>query len=179
MIKTDAARHARFVVLLGALVSMPCAALAQEEEAAPAPQEQPAARQIPWDTSCSQLARADEPNCEMSQMVIVPQSRQVLLRIEIEVPADGSGPRMVLRLPHGLYLPAGITLAIDEEGWTETEVQTCDAQGCYAGLELDAGALRRLQRGNQLAVAFQSLSRETVTVPVDLNGFTEAYGKIR
>jgi invasion protein IalB len=148
---------------------------AEEPPATP----QPGAQTIPWDTACSQAARSAEPNCEMSQMVIVPKSRQVLLRVEIEVPGDGSGPRMVLRLPHGLYLPAGVTLKVDDEDWRETEVQTCDGQGCYAGVELDDDVIARLERGEQLMVGFQSLSRETVTVPVDLKGFTASYAKIR
>lgn len=178
---------------LAALAALPLAfaaacAFAQENEPETAEQppaaEQageaaPGAQTIPWDTACSQPQRNAEPDCEMSQMVIVPKSRQVLLRVEIEVPGDGSGTRMVLRLPHGLYLPAGVTLKIDDEDWSQTEVQTCDGQGCYAGLALDDDVVRRLQRGNQLMVGFQSLSRETVTVPVALKGFTASFAKIR
>lgn len=166
------------LLLLLVAAQAPLPAHAQEEGEAATAQEAEE-RPIPWDTSCAQLTRRDEPNCEMSQMVIVPQSRQVLLRVEIEVPGDGSGPRMVLRLPHGIYLPAGITLEIDEAAASEAEVQTCDAQGCYAVVDLDDDLVSRLERGNQLSVTFRSLSREAVSVPVDLRGFTEAYAKIR
>ncbi len=182
-------RHEDFRLgALAALAALPLAfaaayAGAQENESGaaeePQAQAQPGAETIPWDTACSQPVRNAEPDCEMSQMVIVPKSRQVLLRVEIEVPGDGSGPRMVLRLPHGLYLPAGVTLKIDDQDWSQTDVQTCDGQGCYAGLELDDDVVRRLERGNQLMVGFQSLSRETVTVPVALKGFTASYAKIR
>ena len=146
---------------------------------APALAQAQAEDRIPWDTSCVQPTRQDEPNCEMSQMVIVPQSRQVLLRMEVNVPGDGSGTRMVLQLPHGMYLPAGLTLEVDGEAWQETEVQTCDGNGCYAGLGIDDEALQRLQKGAQMTVTFQQLSRQPVSVPVDLKGFTEAYAKIR
>lgn len=153
---------------------------AQEPDATPDEEDVLAAKaKIPWDTSCSQSARQDEPNCVMSQIVIVPQSRQVLLRLEVRVPGDNSGPNMMLQLPHGIYLPNGLQVAIDEAAWQEAEVQTCDNNGCYAGVDLDAESLSRLQKGTRMTVSFQSLAREVVTVPVDLNGFTEAFGKIR
>lgn len=159
---------------------MPQAKARQADEPEAQANQTPAAeRRIPWDTNCSQIARQDEPDCRMSQMVIVPESRQVLLRIEVLVPADATGTRMVLQLPHGIYLPEGIALEIDEAAWQETAVQTCDGNGCYAGFELDEESLRRLQDGAQLTVNFQSLSREVVSVPVDLDGFSEAYDKIR
>lgn len=152
---------------------------AQETDPSESPPAAEDTREVPWDTTCSQASRNEEPNCEMSQMVIVPQSRQVLLRVEIAVPADGSGPRMMLQLPHGIYLPAGLMLAVDGEEWARAEVQTCDGNGCYAGKEIEDEALRRLEEGEKLTVTFQSLAREDVSVPVDLNGFTGAYAKIR
>lgn len=174
-------RHWLALLIISAPLLLSTAANAQDQEGAPQTEdaEQPAEDQIPWDTNCSQATRQDEPNCVMSQMVIVPQSRQVLLRMEIEVPGDRSGRRMVLQLPHGMYLPAGLTLGIDGETWQETDVQTCDGNGCYAVLELDDEGLRRLQEGAQMTVTFQQLSRQPVNVPVDLNGFSEAYAKIR
>jgi invasion protein IalB len=156
------------------------AAEAQEVDGDAANEPAAAAQaEIPWDTNCAQTSRQDEPDCEMSQMVIVPQSRQVLLRLEVQVPADQSGSRMMLQMPHGIYLPEGLTLEIDQQAWQETGLQTCDGNGCYAALQLDGDALRRLQEGTQLTVSFHSLSREVVSVPVDLNGFTEAYNRIR
>lgn len=151
-------------------------ALAQEEDT-----EAPAAAQTesPWDTRCSQPERRAEPSCEMTQTVVVPDSRQVLLRVEVEIPAGDAGPRMVLQLPHGIYLPAGITLEIDEQEWQETVVQTCDGNGCYAGFPVDEASLERLQGGAQMTVGFQSLAREGMRVPVDLSGFTAAYNRIR
>jgi len=176
MLNTKKNGIAALALLALACGGIPGQAMAQEDDAAA---EAEAPQGIPWDTSCTQLARADEPDCEMSQIVIVPQSRQVLLRIEIEVPGDGSGTRMVLRLPHGLYLPDGVTLDVDESAWRDTEVQTCDGQGCYAFFPLDEDGLRRLRRGNELGVSVRSLSREPMRIPVNLEGFTEAYGKIR
>lgn len=158
-------------------ITVASAQQADEPESAAAEEEN--TQGPPWDTSCSQASREAEPNCEMSQIVIVPESRQVLLRVEISVPGDRSRTRMVLQLPHGLYLPAGIRLAIDGEEWQETQIQTCDGNGCYAGVEIDEDAVARLQAGAQLTVVFQSLAREDVTVPVDLNGFTDAYARIR
>lgn len=172
-------RQARFILVAcaAAWTLATAGARAQDtDESAAAPV---AEREVPWDTMCSQASRQAEPDCEMSQMVIVPQSRQVLLRVEVEVPGDGSGPRMVLQLPHGIYLPAGLVLAIDGEEWQRTELQTCDGQGCYAGFGMDDDALRRLQRGEKLTVVFQSLAREEMSVPVDLDGFTGAYTRIR
>lgn len=175
-------RHWLALLIIAAPLILSATVNAQEQEE-DAPQaegaEQPEEDRIPWDTSCVQATRQDEPNCEMSQLVIVPQSRQVLLRMEIEVPGDGSGTRLVLQLPHGMYLPAGLTLAIDDKAWQETDVQTCDGNGCYAGLAIDDEALRRLREGEQMTVTFQQLSRQPVSVPVDLNGFSEAYAKIR
>ncbi len=166
-------------IVLGAALALAPNAFAQETPPAGDDEAPAAPTQVPWDTSCSQATRQAEPDCEMSQMVIVPQSRQVLLRLEVQVAGGGAEPRMVLQLPHGIWLPAGVTLAVDDDEWQETAVQTCDGGGCYAGLPLDEAAIQRLQRGTQLTVTFRSLSREPVTVPVDLNGFTDSYAKIR
>ena len=166
-------------IVLGLALALAPGAFAQETPPAEGEDAPAAEAEIPWDTNCSQATRQAEPDCEMSQMVIVPQSRQVLLRLSVQVAGDGSDPRMVLQLPHGIWLPGGVTLAIDDDQWQETELQTCDGNGCYAGFAMDDAALRRLQRGGQLKVTFQSLSREPVTVPVDLNGFTASYAKIR
>jgi len=136
-------------------------------------------RLVPWDTSCRQVVKADDPDCEMSQMVLVRATGQILLRVTVRVPPQEASPAMMLQLPHGIYLPDGLKLMIDNKNWKDIVVQTCDAMACYAGLALPKKELKKLQNGKELIVGYQSLARTNVSVPVSLHGFSKSYDKIR
>ena len=84
----------------------------------------------------------------------------------------------MLHLPHGLFLPAGTTFQIDKGKVESLAIQTCDAKGCYAGAPVTKDMLATLQKAEKLIVTFQNLQKQTITVPMPLAGFGEAYQKL-
>ena len=58
-------------------------------------------------------------------------------------------------------------------------VQTCTPSGCIVGAALSDAQLASLRGGKELKIAFQNVSKQTITVTMPLAGFGIAYDKIR
>lgn len=86
---------------------------------------------------------------------------------------------MLLHLPHGMFLPAGIRLKIDEIVERKEAVQTCDQRGCYVRFEMADRFLNGLIRGNKFVVIFKNLQKQDFTIPLSLKGFSAAYKKMQ
>ena len=85
---------------------------------------------------------------------------------------------MVDQRSHGLFLAAGTTIQIDQGKLESLQVQTSDDKGCYAGAPVTKDMLAILQKAEKLIVTFQDLKKQTITVPMPLAGFAEAYQKL-
>ena len=84
----------------------------------------------------------------------------------------------MMRLPHGMFLPDGVSMTVDGKTLPKQAVQTCDQKGCYVGLPIDDALLKSLQTGKTLSIAFKSLEKKDITIPISLSGFKEAYDKL-
>ena len=82
---------------------------------------------------------------------------------------------MLLQLPTGLFLPAGIAIQIDKNKAHTAVVQTCDARGCFTGLPLTNAMIANMKKGNSVTIAFKNLKKQTIAVGLSLSGFTAAF----
>ncbi|MCU0955069.1 MAG: invasion associated locus B family protein [Hyphomicrobium sp.] len=139
----------------------------------PAEPEPPA---VNWTVNCENAGAGLE--CKASHVIVTAQTRQLLLAVTVSKPAGGKDGAMLFRLPHGLFNPAGITLAIDDQKPDRIEIQTCDATGCYAGAPLPPERLAAMTSGSNLKIVFQDLKKQNITVTVPLKGFDEAFKKL-
>jgi len=139
----------------------------------------PAATAPAWSSRCSSAARQSAPECVMEQTAVLNQTGQVVTAISVRLPSAASEPVMMIQVPVGLFLPAGITLQVDERPPVQLTVQTCDLKGCYAGLQIPQDLLGVMKTGKKLAVTFQNLARQNMTVPMTLAQFAEAYQRIQ
>lgn len=114
----------------------------------------------------------------MSRSMVLADTKTLLLRFTINLFASSPNPSFLLHLPHGIYLPEGVNLRIDELAPRQEPVQTCDPAGCYVGLGADRTYLTALQRGAVLYVSFENISRKTVVINFPLDGFTTAYANM-
>lgn len=114
----------------------------------------------------------------MEQTVVLTNTGQLLASMLVRLPAETRSPVMVIQVPSGLYLPAGLNLQIDDGKPQPVPLQTCDPKGCYAGMPVAADLLAALKSGKRLTVTFQNISKSNVTVPLSLDNFAEAYQKI-
>ena len=132
-----------------------------------------------WVSRCVAQARQGPLECSIEQRLLMANTGQLVAAVTVRMPTDGDGPVMMIQTPLGLYLPAGLTVDIDGASQQALELQTCDANGCYAGSPVSDALLTAMTRGQKLNLVFQGLNRQAVTVTADLNGFTAAFQRIR
>ena len=170
ILMTVFSRH-RLIVTSTLVMTLVTAASAQTET--PKGNEQP---QAGWSVKCANAGKGLE--CEALQSIALRDTGQHLITISLRRNPDDEVATMLLHLPHGMYLPAGIETKVDNGNATKLPVQTCDARGCYAGSGADAAMIEALRKGKTLAVSFENLGRKTITVNVPLAGFTAAFEKL-
>lgn len=158
-------------------------ALAAASSASSYAQDQPATREpaapSAWVTKCTSAGKKDLADCSVERTMLLNQTGRFILSIVIRMPPQGREPGMMVHLPLGLFIPAGVTIQLDRQTPETLQVQTCDTAGCYAGVAVSSELLASMERAQHLTVSFQDLGRSKITVPVPLEGLTEAYQKIR
>jgi invasion protein IalB len=155
-------------------------AQATPNPAAPASEGAAASAPPPgWIARCSSGSRSSSLECAIEQSAVLTKTGQLIVLINIRVPAETRAPVALVQLPLGLNLPAGAKLQIDEGKASDMQIQTCEARGCYANLPVSPEMLATLKSGKQLKVSFQNLAKETITIPMPLGDFAAAYEKIK
>jgi invasion protein IalB len=132
-----------------------------------------------WVTRCSSASRSAPLECAIEQSAVLTKTGQLIVLINIRVSAETRAPVALVQLPLGLNLPAGAKLQVDDGKASELQIQTCEARGCYANLQISPDVLAALKSGKQLKVSFQNLAKETISIPMPLADFATAYEKIK
>lgn len=152
---------------------------ATAQETAPPPAEAAAPAPAPWAARCLSEGRGSALDCVMEQRVVMSNTGQLLVAVTIRMPAGSTSPVMMIQTPYGLYLPAGLKLAVGDQSFDALPLQTCDNQGCYAGEQVSEAMLTAMKGGESLQITFQDQGRRDINVPVSLLGFTAAFEKIQ
>lgn len=134
-----------------------------------------------WAYACETAGQPPAKQCRIVQNLTVAKGdkQQRLLTVIVREQAKAKNHALLLALPHGLFLPAGVEIRVDDSKPAKLVVQTSDAQGAYAGVEISDELLVALKKGDQMAVSFMSAARKRLSVPVTLKGFTAAYSKLK
>ena len=132
-----------------------------------------------WIARCSSGSRSSSLECAIEQSAVLTKTGQLIVLVNIRVPAETRAPVALVQLPLGLNLPAGAKLQVDEGKASDMQIQTCEARGCYANLPVSPEMLTTLKSGKQLKVSFQNLAKETITIPMPRAAFAAAYDKIK
>jgi invasion protein IalB len=156
-------------------VAQPAAPQPQQGEPTPANTPAPPG----WVARCTSVSRETPPECAMEETAVLAKTGQLVILVNVRVPSDTRTPIILVQLPLGLNLPAGIRVQVDEGKTADMQIQTCESRGCYASMPVPADLLAALKSGKQLKVSFQNLGKETVTVPMPLADFPAAYEKIK
>lgn len=139
-----------------------------------------------WSVRCDESTdkaengTGDGQRCYLYQHLTLRQTGDRLLHVAVShVPASSRTAArsfsMVFTLPLGIYLPAGIQVAVDEEASRTAVVQQCTVTGCRAVLPLDAETVRQMKEGRESMVSFFDGGRRQISVPVSLMGFTAGF----
>jgi invasion protein IalB len=151
----------------------------------PAPQQQADASSAPntpppgWAARCTSVARDAPLECAMEQSAVLTKTGQLIVQVIIRIQSDTRAPIVLVQLPLGLNLPIGARLQVDDGKANDMPIQTCENRGCYASAPVSSELLAALKSGKQLKVSFQNMSKETITIPMQLNDFAAAYDKIK
>jgi invasion protein IalB len=151
-------------------------------QAAPAPTSENANTPAPpgWVARCSSASRGAPLECAIEQSAVLTKTGQLIVLVNVRVPADlPRAPVALVQLPLGLNLPAGAKFQIDDGKTSDLQIQTCEARGCYANLQISPDVLAALKSGKQLKVSFQNMAKETISIPMPLADFGAAYEKIK
>jgi invasion protein IalB len=133
-----------------------------------------------WSVSCVSRSRVAGAECSVEQRVLIRETGQTLGRLLIKTGANDGGPgALLLQIPLGVSIQAGIKLRVDDAEIEALEIQTCDAGGCYAGGPLSEKLLGAAKAGKLLNVEFSDTQQRAVSVNFVLDGFSAAYGDIR
>jgi invasion protein IalB len=161
----------------GTAQAAPPAAAPQPQQTEPA---QPNAPPQPgWVARCSSVSRDSPPECAMEETAVLTKTGQLVILVNLRVTSDTRTPVILVQLPLGLNLPAGIKLQVDEGKTADMQIQTCENRGCYASMPVPPDFLAALKSGKQLKVSFQNLGKETIAIPMPLSDFGAAYDKIK
>jgi len=104
---------------------------------------------------------------------------QPVSSVVVQMPANAHEPMMTIRVPVGLYLPAGVSMQIDDAKSEPVPLQTCDLQGCFAQTTLNPSTIAALKGGKKLSITFQNMAKANVVLPFPLGNFADAYQKIQ
>jgi invasion protein IalB len=150
--------------------------------AAAPPTDQASANAPPqpgWVARCGSASRDAPLECAIEQTAVLTKTGQLIVLVNIRVPSDTHAPVALVQLPLGLNLPSGAKLQVDDGKAVDLQIQTCEARGCYASTPVAADMLATLKSGKQLKISFQTLAKETITIPMPLGDFAAAYDKIK
>jgi invasion protein IalB len=132
-----------------------------------------------WALNCSGASQDEALVCRLSQTVVLKESGKVLTEVTFVFPATSSEPQLNVKLPLGVLLSAGTEISVDGETPQKLGFRTCDRNGCYAQASVSPQMLTSLRKGRSLTVEFKDLSDKTVRLPLSLDGFGDAYDKLK
>lgn len=130
----------------------------------------------PWVVNCASGSPGTDLQCQISQNLTEAKTGRRVLTVTVRR-QEGS-LAMLLALPHGLFLPAGASYQIDAGQKATVAIQTSDQNGAYAAVPLIPDLLAAMKAGTNLNIGMESVTRNAVTIPVSLAGFTAAIDKL-
>jgi len=167
-----------FQLKSAALVAAALLMVAISGPVAAAQNAKPAKATDNWVVNCSSVGGA-ALKCRMSQTIMVAKTRQRILSAVIFHKPASADLVMRVALPHGIYLPAGVTVKVDNTPGQTYVIETADRNGSYASIPLDRKLLAALKAGQKLVFALQNMAGKTVKIELSLVGFSASLAQIR
>lgn len=175
------------VLMVAGLLDMP--AHAQQTQPAPSARPAPATSTVPaadtsqpgattatyqdWLMRC--VTQADKARtCEVVQNLQV-QGQGVIASIAVGRPDPKASMSLVIQLPQGVWLPAGVKFQVSEKAKPlQLDYKRC-VQSCIAEVQLDATSVQALKSATEPgSFTFEDGARKSVTLPVSFKGFGPA-----
>ncbi len=133
-----------------------------------------------WGYKCEKPQGSENELCFIFQRITSTKDDKRIADVTIAYLPKVDDPVMVVTLPLGVFLPAGIQMQIDEEkeGIRAPYIQ-CIQDGCQARAKLDSKLASKMKGGKSMIVAFLTPQQKQLAFPISLNGFTAAFGNLK
>ena len=154
----------------------PTLAGAQDTTPQPSPGET-APQQPTWMVNCTNVPGGFD--CRASQTIVIKQTGQRLLTLAVRTTPDAKKPVMLIWVPLGIYLPAGVTVQIGKDAGKRLPLQSCSQEGCFTEYPVTEPEIAAMQQGADVAVLVQDVKKTPVTFQVPGLGFAAAYSKMK
>jgi invasion protein IalB len=132
-----------------------------------------------WVSKCVSDARKGPLVCSVEKTILLVKTSQPVASVIVRTQSETREPTIVIRVPVGLYLPAGLSFRIDNGNPQSIPLQTCDLQGCFAEMPLNSTLLAALKVGKRLSIICKNSAKNEIVLPLALDNFTEAFEKIQ
>jgi invasion protein IalB len=86
---------------------------------------------------------------------------------------------MQVRLPLGIYLPAGASVQIGQDAARPLVLERCGASGCYGTFAVTAADVTAMLKGADLTIVAENRDHTPLQYLVRSEGLPEAYAKIK
>ncbi len=86
-----------------------------------------------------------------------------------------------IKVPLGVYLPAGMGLAVDKKGIANVPYTDCDPAGCNATVPLSQEVISKMKKGNALQIGMMlpvGNAPKEMVFSASLSGVTKALGAL-
>jgi invasion protein IalB len=83
--------------------------------------------------------------------------------------------RVVMTLPHGLWIEDGVQLRVDQRAPIAARFDTCLTNGCFAAVNLTPELLQHMRQGQRIVLGVRPPDGSVIHVVVPLAGFGQAY----
>ena len=105
------------------------------------------------------------------------QSGIVMVSAAIRKVEGDTKERLLIMVPLGMALPAGVQAKIDDQKTPiKLRYTLCHAGGCTAETEATPAIIAQLKKGNRMIVAAVNATGRPFYAPVPLVGFSKTYG---
>jgi len=125
-----------------------------------------------WTVGCEPVEAERRRQCFIYQNLVLREGGQRVLHVAIGYLPDDDTPIGLVTLPLGISLPPGASVRVDEAEPLRFPIERCEPNGCRAGFRLEPELLEAFKKGEEARVTFHDASRQPVTVPLSLQGFT-------
>jgi invasion protein IalB len=130
-----------------------------------------------WRVECANDGKALD--CQTVNKVSQRESGQIVAAVAIRIPPDTKKPVLMVQLPLGIQVTEQVSVQVDDGKTERYPIQTCAQNGCFVAAPVADQVVGALRGGKNLKVAFQSLTKQTITVTMPLGGFSLAFDKIK
>lgn len=169
--------------VLGALWLTALASLTQAQDTAPAQGVSNTEVRIvarDWLVTCRPTADSTALACEGVRELHVQGTDQVFVTLFLTRLGDKGNASTFLRLqlPHGVDLPAGITLGIDGSPVARPVARTSTSAGLFARAPLTTALAQQLRAGESLEITFASLDGQSFSLRTELQGIAAVHDMV-